>query len=151
MKKHYKYMGLAICGLSIALVGNTLATPVGKSFENLEEQTDQPAAMNAGEKDCHLFFLKRDLGLQEASMEAGEPVNTFHLFITGADGKIIKNAQVITTIIDQQGSQQTSRALPFKGGYLIAIDQLTTGSYLVETEIVTKGQLLTEQFRFNKA
>jgi hypothetical protein len=95
--------------------------------------------------------VKRDLGLQEASMEAGEPVNTFHLFITGSDGKIIKNAQVITTIIDQQGNQQASRALPFKGGYLVAIDHLAAGSYSVEAEIVTKGQLLTDQFRFNKA
>jgi hypothetical protein len=36
-------------------------------------------------------------------------------------------------------------------GYLVAVDQLPAGEYLVETEIVTGGQLLTEEFRFNKA
>lgn len=83
--------------------------------------------------------------------QKNSPINTFHLFITGADGKIIKNAQVVTTIIDQQGNQQAARALPFKGGYMIAIDHLPAGQYLVEAEILTKGQLLTDQFRFNKA
>jgi len=151
MKKTYKFIGLAFCVLSIALAGNGLAAPFEESLDNLGEQSDQPTERNDGEKACHLFFVKRDLGLQEASMDAGEPVNTFHLFITGADGKIIKNAQVITTIIDQQGNQQASRALPFKGGYMIAIDHLTSGSYLVEAEIVTSGQLLTDEFRFNKA
>ena len=84
-------------------------------------------------------------------MEGGEPINTLQLFITGTDGKIIKNAQLITTIIDQHGHQQVNRALPFKGGYMLAIDHLTAGQYLVEAEIVTPGQLLTSLFRFNKA
>jgi hypothetical protein len=38
-----------------------------------------------------------------------------------------------------------------KGGYMIAIDHLSTGQYRVEAEIVTKDQLLTDEFRFNKA
>lgn len=151
MKKSLKVMGLAVCFLSITLAGNVLAAPREESLENLEEQADQPTDKDDREKDCHLFFVKRDLGVQEASMEAGEPIDTFHLFITGPDGKIIKNAQVITTITDQSGSQQVSRALPFKGGYMVAIDHLATGQYLVATEIVTKGQLLTEEFRFSKA
>jgi hypothetical protein len=151
MKKSYKFIGLAFCVLSITMAGNVQATPSEETLDCLEEQTNQPAAKNHREKDCHLFFLKRDFGVQEASMEAGEPINTFHLFITDMDGKLIRNAQVITTIIDQQGNQQTSRALPFKGGYMIAIDHLSTGQYRVEAEIVTKDQLLTDEFRFNKA
>lgn len=84
-------------------------------------------------------------------MDAGEPIDILHMFVTDARGKIIKNAQVVTTIIDRQGNQHLSRALPFKGGYLLAIDHLSTGRYRVEAEILTIGQLLTNEFRFNKA
>jgi hypothetical protein len=151
MKKSHKFLGLAFCILCIALAGNVLATSSEESLDNLEEQAAQPTETNDSEKDCQLFLVVRDFVLQEASMEAGEPIDTLHLFITGPDGKIIKNAQLVTTIIDQQGNQQSNRALPFKGGYLLAIDHLPTGQYRVEAEIVTKGQLLTDEFRFNKA
>ena len=151
MRNPFKFIGLVFFFLSITLAGNVLAIRSEEMLENREEQADQPTEKNDNEKDCHLFLLKSDLGVQEASMEAGEPINTFHLFITGRDGKIIKNAQVVTTIIDQQGNQQANRALPFKGGYMLTIAHLATGQYLVETEIVTKGQLLTDVFRFNKA
>jgi hypothetical protein len=150
-KSTYKYLGLAFCVLSITLAGNVLAARAEEALDKLEEQADQPTAKDDRDKDCHLFFLKRDLGVQEAGMEAGEPINTLQLFITGADGKIIKNAQFIATIIDQQGHQQLTRALPFKGGYMLAIDHLATGQYLVEAEIVTPGRLLKDLFRFNKA
>jgi len=151
MRKPFKFLGLVFCFLSITLAGNVLAIRSEEMLENLEEQADQATEKNDRDKDCRLFFVKSDLGVQEASLEAGEPIHILHLFITGMDGKIIKNAQVVTTIIDQQGNQQANRALPFKGGYILSIDQLATGKYLVETEIVTKGQLLAEVFRFNKA
>lgn len=145
------FLGLVFCFVSITLAGNVLAVRSEEMLENREEQADRSTEKNDRDKDCRLFFVKSDLSVQEASLEAGEPINILHLFITGIDGKIIKNAQVVTTIIDQQGNQQANRALPFKGGYLLSIDQLATGQYLVETEIVTKGQLLTDVFRFNKA
>ena len=148
MKKPLKLVGLALCSLSITMAGNVLAAPAEESPNYSEEQA---TAKNREDKDCQLFFVKNDLGLQEASMEAGAPINTMHLFVTGTDGKIIKNAQVVATVIDQQGNQQLTRALPFKGGYLLAIDHLASGPYLVEAEIITRGQLLTDQFRFNKA
>jgi hypothetical protein len=34
---------------------------------------------------------------------------------------------------------------------MIAINHLPTGQYRVEAEVVTNCQLLTEEFRFNKA
>ena len=145
------FLGLVFCLLSITLAGNVLAIRSEEMLENLEEQADQATEKNDRDKDCRLFFVKSDLGVQEASLEAGEPIHILHLFITGMDGKIIKNAQVVITIIDQQGNQQANRALPFKGGYILSIDQLATGQYLVETEILTKGQLLADVFRFNKA
>lgn len=151
MKKAHLYLGLACCALSMTVAGNALATRMEEALETLDEQTDQAAEKSDREKDCRLFFLKRNLGVQEASMEAGEPIDILHMFITGADGKIIKNAQVVSTIIDRHGNQQLSRALPFKGGYILAIDHLSSGQYRVETEILTTGQFLTDEFRFNKA
>lgn len=151
MKKHLKTFGFVLCSLSLSLSGNALATKPEELQDYAEEQTDLFERHNEESKDCHLFFLKNNLSLQAASMDAGDPINTFHLFVTGMDGKIIKNAQVVTNIIDENGNQQLSRALPFKGGYLLAIDHLVFGQYLVETEILIKGQLLTEMFRFNKA
>jgi len=151
MRKPFMFLGLVFCFLSITLAGNVLAIRSEEMLGNREEQGDQATEKNDRDKDCRLFFVKSDLGVQEASLEAGEPIHILHLFVTDMDGKIIKNAQVVITIIDQQGNQQANRALPFKGGYILSIDQLATGQYLVETEIVTKGQLLAEVFRFNRA
>lgn len=151
MKKSHGFLGLACCALSLTLAGSVLARASAETADNREEQTGRLAGPHHRDKDCHLFMVKRDLSVQEAGMEAGEPVNTLHLFMTGADRKIIKDAQVVTTLIDQHGNQQSSRALPFKGGYLLAIEHLAPGEYLVEAEIVTRGQLLTDAFRFNKA
>lgn len=151
MKKHRMFVGLALCALGVACAGSALAISSEEALDSREEQAGQPAARDAQEKDCHLFLLKNDLGVQEVGFEAGAPINTFHLFITDKDGRIIKNAQVVTTIIDQLGKQQINRALPFKGGYILAIDHLASGQYRVEAEILTKDQLMTDEFRFAKA
>jgi hypothetical protein len=151
MKKSYKLIGLAFCFLSFALTGNAIASSSKKMPESLEEQTEQPIDKDDWENDCHLFIVSRDLGFEKASMETGKPINTFHLFIAGTDGKIIKDAQVIITIIDPQGNQQSTCALPFKGGYTVAINHLFAGQYAVEAEIITNGRLFTDMFRFSKA
>lgn len=147
MQKPIRLVGLALCSLSITMAGNALATPGEEALRNTEGQA---AGENTGENDCHLFFVKANLSMQEAGMEAGAPINTLHLFVTGPDGKIIKNAQMVTNIIDQQGNQQLSRALPFKGGYLLDIAHLAPGPYLVEAEILANSQFLGKLFRFNK-
>jgi len=151
MKKAHKFIGWGICILSIALTGRVLAVPAEESLDNLKELADRSPAKDDKGKDFHLAFMTADFGLQLVSMEAGQPIGTLLLFLSDTNGNIIKDAQVITTIIDQQGSQQSSRALPFKGGYMIAINRLPIGQYRVEAEVVTNGQLLTEEFRFNKA
>lgn len=147
MQKPIRLVGLAICSLSITMAGNALATPVEDALCHSGGQSSEE---NTGGNDCHLFFVKANLSLQEAGLEAGDPINTLHLFVTGPNGKIIKNAQVVTNIIDQQGNQQLSRALPFKGGYLLDIAHLAPGPYLVETEILASSQFLGKLFRFNK-
>ena len=148
MKKPIRLVGLALCSLSITVAGDALATPAEEASRYSEEQI---TGKDGGEKECHLFFVKNDLSLKEASLEAGDPVNTLHLFVTDTNGKIVKNAQVVTNIIDRHGNQQLTRALSFKGGYLLDIAHLASGSYLVETEILAKGRFLGDIFRFNKA
>jgi hypothetical protein len=76
---------------------------------------------------------------------------TLVMFISNPDGKIVKDAQVVTTIIDQNGGQVMRRARPLKGGYLIDTAHLTPGPYRLEAEIVTNGCLLTDEFLFQKA
>jgi hypothetical protein len=51
----------------------------------------------------------------------------------------------------QRGNKDTTRAKPFKSGYMIAVNHLSAGQYRVETEVVTDCQLLTKEFLFNKA
>lgn len=151
MKKSYQAMGLAFCLLSLALAGSVLATPSKTMPDSFEEQPGRSTEKDDRERDCHLFLVSGDLVLEPASLDAGKPINTFHLFIAGADGKIIRNAQVITTFIDRQGNQQSACALPFKGGYTVAIHHLPPGPYAVEAEIVAGGRLLTDRFRFSRA
>jgi hypothetical protein len=153
MKKSVRFFGLAFCVLSITLTGRALAASSAEALESRQEWADSFADNTASEKECQLFYVTGGgNGLREASMQAGEAIdNAIHLFISDRDGKIIKDAQVITTIIDAHGNQRSGRALPTKGGYLIAVDQLAAGQYRVETEIVTIGQILTDEFIFNKA
>lgn len=148
MKQPIKFVGMALCSLSITMAGNTLAASPDMAPGSSEEQT---AENHLETNSCQLFFVKSNLGLQQASMNVGDPINTLHLFLTDLDGKIIKNAQVVTNIIGRDGHQHLTRALPFKGGYLLAIDHLAAGTYLVETEIIARGQFLTNIFRFSKA
>ena len=151
MKILLKLLSSACCVLSITLPNDVLATPLEDLLANLNEPADQPAEKIGKARDFHLAFVTGDFGLQTVSMEAGEPISTLILFISGTDGKIIKDAQVITTIIDQEGRQQMHRARPFKGGYMIPVDHLPSGQFRAEAEIVIDGQLLTDEFRFSKA
>lgn len=150
MKNPCRLLGAAVCALGITLAGSAAAARAAVTVSSLEGSTDLAAERVDPEKECRLFYLTKGLGLQEAGLTAGEPVSTLQLFITGPDGKLIKNAQVVTTIVDHRGRQQSIRSLPCKGGYLVAIDQLAAGTYRVETEIIAKGRLFTDEFRFIK-
>ena len=151
MKKRITLFCSTFCFLSATLPGSVMATPVEELLDPVEEQAEQCTEGENREGGHHLVFVTADFRLETVSMEAGAPIGTLILYVSDKDGKIIKDAQVITTIIDGQGNQQSDRALPYKCGYLVGVDQLPIGEYLVETEIVTGGQLLTEEFRFNKA
>ena len=72
------------------------------------------------------------------------------MFLSDPDGKIVKNAQVVTTIVDQNGVQQMRRAKPLKGGYLVNTVYLTPGQCRLEAEVVVDGWLLTDEFQFQR-
>jgi len=148
MRKWTKLICSAFCFLNITLPGNVLATNLDDQIENSEDQTEQ---FSQEDKEHLLTFMTADSNLHEVSMQAGQPIESLHLFLADTSGKIIKDAQVITTLIDQDGNHKASRATPYKCGYFVATDQLPAGSYRVETEIVARGQLWTDEFVFNKA
>lgn len=151
MKKLIKTFCSAICVMSITVPLNALAAPLEEVVDINEEQIEQPSDRKEGQKDYHLAFLTGDFGLRTADKVADRPIDTMMLFITNQEGKMVKDAQVVNTVISQDGAQQMSRARIYKGGYVVAINHLPAGKYRLESEIITGGQLLTNEFNFYKA
>ena len=149
MKKIMKSLCSVLCMLGLSVPLNALAAPAEEII--LDEQVEQSGEPDLQE-NYHLAFLTGDFGLKYNSGQlVGNPVDSLLLFVSNPQGKIVKNAQVIYTIIDPAGEQQMSRARPYKGGYVVAIQQLNTGHYRLETEVITDGQLLTDEFSFVKS
>ena len=151
MKNLLKKVCSAFCVMSITVPINALAMTPEEAVDLLDEQVEQSDGEIRGENGYHMAFLTGDFGLQVAKGIAGKPIETLVLFVSDAQGKIIKDAQVVNTIIDQAGRQAMSRARPYRGGYLVEVDRLPTGSYRLETEIIADGQLLTDEFIFTRA
>ncbi len=149
--KIFKIFSSALCVLGLSVPLNAMAVPTEEAVDIFDEQIEQSTEGSQGENDYHLAFLNGDLGLQVAGRLHQEPLDSLILFVSDPQGKIVKDAQVINTIIDQEGGQKMSRAYPYKGGYVVGIDHLSTGRYRLETEIITGGQLLTDEFSFFKA
>jgi hypothetical protein len=132
----------------------TMALPAGalaNTAEEVKDSAEEQAVQSPEADDYHLAFLSGDFGLQFARTRMADQFATLVMFISNPDGKIVKDAQVVTTIIDQNGGQVMRRARPLKGGYLIDTAHLTPGPYRLEAEIVTNGCLLTDEFLFQKA
>jgi|GEM_PF-3195007 len=151
MKKLIKTVCSAFCMMSITMPINALANPPEESIDLIDEQVEQSADETLDENDYHMAFLTGDFGLQAANRVAAKPIETLVLFISDPQGKIIKNAQVVNTIVGQAGRQTMSRARPYRGGYMVAIHSLPAGRYRLETEIVADGRLLTDEFIFTRA
>ncbi len=121
-----------------------LATTV----QEVEETIDEREAKAFDYEEYSLIFLTGDFGLSLSRSNVVDQAGSLVLFLTNPDGKIVKDAQVITTIVGQNGSQVMRRARPFKNAYLIDTGQLMPDRYRLEAEIVTNGWLLTEEFFF---
>jgi hypothetical protein len=126
-------------------MANTYPSP-SKEFDDADEERNTPLesgnfkqALLAGGFEMLLFntHLKGKLG-------------TMVMFLGDPGGELVKDAQVITTIVGQSGIQQMCRARPRKGGYLIETEHLKFDKYRLEVEIVTDGWFLTAEFYFQK-
>ncbi len=151
MKKLIRSFCSAFCVMSITVPLNALATPSEVVVDINDEQIEQSSDTEQLDNEYHLAFLTGDFGLQTADKVAKRPIDTMMLFISDQDGKMVKDAQVVHTVINQEGLQKMSRSRIYKGGYTVAINHLPTGKYRLESEIITGGQLLTNEFDFYKA
>jgi hypothetical protein len=147
MKKVIKAVCSALCVTAMAMPASALANPVNELDDNIEDATVQQGQA----EDYKLAFVTGDFGLQFAVTGPNQALGAMVMFISDPRGKIVKDAQVVTTVIDCTGRQLMQRARPMKGGYLIDTMQLPPGYYRLEAEIVTCGRLLTDEFVFQKA
>lgn len=147
MKKLIKAVCSALCVTAMTLPASAMANPVNEFDDNIDDATIQQDPSD----DYKLAFVTGDFGLQFAVTGPNQPLGAMVMFISDSKGKIVKDAQVVTTVIDCVGHQLMQRALPMKGGFLIDTMQLPPGQYRLEAEIVTNGQLLTDEFTFQKA
>ena len=146
MKKFIQALFSIFFVTSMALPADALENSVEEPKDTSEEQAIEPVMAD----DYHVAFLSGDFGLQFSRIPMTDQFATMVMFISNPDGKVVKGAQVVTTIIDQNGTQMMRRARPLKGGYLIDTAHLAPGPYRLEAEIITNGQLLTDEFLFQK-
>ena len=146
MKKVIKAVCSALCVTAMALPAATLANPVNEAEDSIEDAAIEQDLSG----DYHLAFVTGDFGLQFALTDMNQPLGAMVMFISDPRGKIVKNAQVVTTVIDHAGRQMMQRARPMKGGYLIDTMHFPPGHYRLEAEIATNGWLLTDEFAFQK-
>lgn len=146
MKNLFKALCSVFFVTTMAFPADALTSPA----EEVDEATEKQAAQTATSDNYHLAFLTGDFGLQHAGSDASRQVGPLVMFLSGPDGKIVKEAQVVTTIIDACGNQSMQRARPLKGGYLVETAHLAPGQYRLETEIIVDGWLLTDEMTFQK-
>jgi len=148
INKMSKLLCSMFCFLNIAIPGNLLANNLDDMVDKSDDLTDQATQED---DEYHLAFLAGNFNLESVSMEVGEPINSLLMYLSDDEGKLVKDAQVVTTFICQHGSQHALRATPYKCGYFVDINQLPVGQYRVEAEMITMAQLHTKEFMFNKA
>ena len=147
MKKLIQILCSIFFATTISLPAEALANPAEDINDNADEQVAP-----ASESDMyHQALVMGDFGFQFSSMQTAHNFGLPMIFINDPNGKMVKDAQVVTTIIDPDGRQLMNRAWPFKGGYLVSATELPPGQYRLEAEIITNGRLLTDEFSFVKS
>lgn len=147
MKKFVQTLCSILFATAIASPSDALPTPAQDLCDSTEEQIGQPSVAD----NYHLRLIMGDFGIQPHENTTTHQDSSPMLFVSSPAGKIVKDAQVVMTIIAPDGQQRMCRALPFRSGYLVPTWQLAPGHYLLEAEIVTDGYLLTDLFSFEKA
>jgi len=141
----------ALCSLFFATTIVFPGTLLASTNQDSDETADELVAGAAEEDTYNLAFLNGNFGLNYSRTAVPEQLGPMLMFLCGPEGRIVKDAQVVTTIIDQDGNQTMRRARPLKGGYLVDTEHLPTGQYRLEAEIITAGWLLTDEIHFQKA
>jgi hypothetical protein len=144
MKKVFRTIISILFTIAMTSPSGALATTV----QEVEETVDERETKVFDCEEYSLIFLTGDFELSLSRSNVVDQAGSLVLFLTNPDGKIIKDAQVVTTIVGQNGSQIMHRARPFKNAYLIDTGQLMPDRYRLEAEIVTNGRLLTDEFFF---
>ena len=136
MKRFLKTLLSVFCAMNVAAPTTLLASP-GQEFEEVSEEQE---TQFEDSEDYKVTFLNADFALSRDRND----------ILAQAESKIVKDAQVVTTIIGTHGDQLMSRAYPYKGGYVINTKSLPPGIYRLESEIITNGSLLTDEFNFRR-
>jgi hypothetical protein len=144
MKKLIQVLCSVFFATTISLPADALSNPV----ENIDDTTKE---QSSDYDSYHLALITGDFGLQYARMDSPLHPETPMIFVSDPAGKIINNAQVITTIITPEGDQFMHQAYPIKNGYLLPTNHLSPGRYRIEAEVIIQGCLLTDEFSFVKA
>lgn len=144
MKNFFKTLLSIFCAMSVSAPTTVLATTDQEFEEVSEEQETRPTDSD----NYTLTFLNADFGLSRDRSDIRDQAESLIIFVADPLGKIVKDAQVVTTIVGPHDDQLMRRAHPYKGGYVIDTKMLAPGTYRVETEIATNGWLLTDEFNF---
>ncbi|WP_303720813.1 hypothetical protein [Malonomonas rubra] len=146
MKKIIQLLCSLLFATSIYCPADALVVPSEDPTDlNVEESLEVRSS-----EDYQVTLLEMDLG--ELSRRQSQHVpNQQMLFVCDSRGKVIKDAQVVTTLVLPNGRQLMTRAWPFVGGYLIPTSNLPAGQYRLEVEAATNGQFVTDEFIFWKA
>jgi hypothetical protein len=132
--------------LTMSTPTEVLANPAPELNDVVEEGDVYSAEPDEG--NYTMMFLRSDFGMSLDKKNISDQVGSLVMFIANPEQKIVKNAQVVVTLISQSGEQTMTRARPYKGGYFISTDSLLPGRYRLEAEVLTEGWLLTDQFHF---
>ena len=146
MKRFIKALFSIFVAMTISSPMESIANPVLELNEVTEEE--EVSSTESDAEGYTIMFLRSDFGLSPDRRDISDQAGSLVMFMTNPKSKIIKNAQVVVTLISPTGEQTMLRARPHKGGYFIPTDGLDLGRYRLEAEIIADGWLLTVQVYF---
>lgn len=146
MKRFIKALFSIFVAMTISSPMESIANPVLELNEVTEEE--EVSSTESDPEGYTIMFLRSDFGLSPDRRDISDQAGSLVMFMTNPKSKIIKNAQVVVTLISPTGEQTMLRARPHKGGYFIPTDSLDLGRYRLEAEIIADGWLLTDQVCF---
>lgn len=146
MKKMIQLLCSLLFATSITCPADALVVPAEDPADaKVEEYVDVKPS-----EDYQINLLQMDLGELDGERSQHSSAQQI-LFVSDSRGKVIKDAQVVITLVSPSGYQMMTRAWPFVGGYLVPTGHLPAGQYRVEIEAVTNGRFVTDEFAFWKA